>query len=95
MFTRASVTFAPGTMIATFTVDITDDSMVEPNENFIINIDQSSLPDGVVVVDPSQVTVTIVDNDGECACITPLVYAVHAIQVIIPNLKLLYTVNLS
>ncbi|XP_065894203.1 uncharacterized protein [Dysidea avara] len=63
VFTRASVTFAPGTMIATFTVDITDDSMVEPNENFIINIDQSSLPDGVVVVDPSQVTVTIVDND--------------------------------
>ena len=44
---------------------ITVDVIMEGNENFILTIDSSSLPnDGTVVVNnPHQSTVTIVDDD--------------------------------
>ena len=53
-------------MTAQLTFSITDDNILEDDETFTLTFDQSSLPNGVVVVDPSQVTVTIVDDDGEC-----------------------------
>jgi len=47
----------------TFDVLITDDNILEGIENFMLTIDQSSLPTGVFHGDPSEATVTIVDDD--------------------------------
>lgn len=48
----------------TFNVLINDDNILEYDENFnvIINV---SLPTGIMVGDPGQAAVTIVDDDGE------------------------------
>ena len=54
-------------MTQQFRVDINNDNIQEPDETFIVFIDQSSLPNGVIVGEPSEITVTIVDDDGECA----------------------------
>ena len=45
-------------------VAITDDNLLEENENFNLIISTSSLPSHVTVTNPHQATVTIVDNDG-------------------------------
>ena len=39
--------------------------MSESDENFILAIDITSLPNRVSVNDPSQITVTIKDDDGK------------------------------
>jgi len=59
------VTFPAGVTSVTFDVPITDDSILEGNENFMLTVDQSSLSTGVSRGDPSEATVTIVDNDGK------------------------------
>ena len=46
-----------------FKVSLTDDHIMEQDENFILNITQSLLPDGVTIGDPGVTVVTIVDND--------------------------------
>ena len=61
-----TVTFSAGVNSSQLSILITDDNILEDDETFNLIINQSSLPDGVVVVDSSQVTVTIVDDDGEC-----------------------------
>ena len=61
-----TVTFSAGVNSSQLNILITDDNILEDNETFNLTINQSSLPDGVVVGDRSQVTVTIVDDDGEC-----------------------------
>lgn len=43
---------------------IIDDNVVEKTENFVLSIDRNSLPKGVSAGDPTQVTVTVFDNDG-------------------------------
>ena len=58
------VTFTAGTTEASFNVSLTDDNIFESNENFIITIDPSSLPNNVTVGEPRRVTVIVVDNDG-------------------------------
>ena len=60
-----TVTIPAGQTTATFDIPITDDTMLEGNENFMLTIDPSSLPNGVTHGDPDQATVTIVDNDSE------------------------------
>jgi len=60
------VTFSAGVTSSQLNIAITDDNILEPDESFTITIDQSTLPNGVMVVDPSEATVTIVDDDGEC-----------------------------
>ena len=57
-----TVTFAAGQTTATFNVPITDDMILEGNENFMLTINQT-LPDGVTRGTPSEATVNIVDND--------------------------------
>ena len=59
------VPFPAGVTSVTFDVPITDDSILEGNENFMLTIDQSSLPTGVNRGDPGSATVTVVDNDGK------------------------------
>ena len=58
-----SVTFPAGRTRTSITVTIRDDNVVEVNENFILSIDQSSLPNNVTIGDRSQATVTILDDD--------------------------------
>ena len=58
-----SVTFSTGQTTATFNVPISDDNVYEHNENFMLIINSLSLPNGVMLGDPDQTTVTIVDDD--------------------------------
>ena len=46
-------------------VPINDDSICESNETFILTIDTFSLPYKLIRSDPSQATVTIMDDDSE------------------------------
>ena len=48
----------------TFDIRINDDTIMENNENFLLSIDQSSLPTHVTVGSPHAI-VTIMDNDGK------------------------------
>ena len=58
-----NVTFPAGKTHASFNITITDDTLVEGEENFTLSIDQSSLPDSVSISDHNETTVTILDND--------------------------------
>ena len=60
-----SVTFTAGQTIAVLNISITSDSILENDENFILTINSSSLPNGVSI-ELGQTTVTILDKDGEC-----------------------------
>ena len=66
------VTFPAEENQVKFDISITNDDVVENNESFTLSINPSSLPLGVTVGDPSQTTVTIIDDDSEykicCNC---------------------------
>ena len=49
-------------MSVSFSISINNDNIFEENENFTLTIN-SSLPTGVMVGNPGQATVTIVNND--------------------------------
>ena len=57
-----TVMFPAGETTATFNVPITDDMILDGNENFMLTINQT-LPDGVTRGDPFVATVNIVDDD--------------------------------
>ena len=54
-----------GMTIALLTVPINDDDTFEGNENFIIAIDSSLLPNDVTINNLGYTTVTIIENDGK------------------------------
>ena len=58
-----TVTFPAGQTTATFDILITDDIILEGDENFMLTIDPSSLPTGVTRGTPGEARVTIVDDD--------------------------------
>jgi len=58
-----TITIPAGMTNATFDVPITDDDIYEDNENFMLTIDESILPPNVRRGDPSEATVTIVNDD--------------------------------
>ena len=61
-----TVTFPAGQTTATFDVPINDDNILEDNENFILTIDETSLPSDVIHFSAGHnSTVTIVDDDGK------------------------------
>ena len=49
---------------ASFSISISDDTILENNETLELTINSSSLPDKIIVGTPGQATVTIMDNDG-------------------------------
>ena len=57
----SSVTFAPGTMLATLQVSVTEDALDEINETFDVKLTGAA---NASIGTPSQSAVTIVDNDG-------------------------------
>ena len=60
-----NVTFPAGVTSVSFDVTIIDDNILELNEQFDLTIISSSLPNGFTVDNPSQATVTIIDDDSE------------------------------
>ena len=58
-----TVTFPAGQTTATFNVPINDDDILEGNENFMLAINETTLPDDVTHGNPGEATVTIVDDD--------------------------------
>ena len=60
-----TVTFPAGQTTATFNIPITDDRILEGDEKFMLTIISSSLPTGVTRDAPSQITVTIMDDDHQ------------------------------
>ena len=58
-----TVTIPAGATIIEFNVPITDDMILEVDENFMLTINETSLPTGVTRGDPHEGTVTIVDDD--------------------------------
>ena len=60
-----TVTFVAGQTHNVFNVPLNNDGYYEGNENFVVTINSSSLPSRVTPGNPSQATVTIVDNDGK------------------------------
>ena len=60
-----TVTFPAGQTTATFDVPINDDNILEGDEDFMLTIDETSLPTDVTRGIPGKATVTIVDYDGK------------------------------
>ena len=58
-----TVTFPAGVTTVPFHVPITDDIILESNEDFNLIIDISSLPNDVTTGSPQQATVTIAEDD--------------------------------
>ena len=58
-----SVTFPAWTTFIPLSVILYKDDVVEGNENFILSINQSSLPDNITTDNHGQTTVTIFDDD--------------------------------
>ena len=58
-----TVTIPAGQTTATFNVPITDDMILEGNEDFMLTIDETSLPGGVRLGTPDEATVIIMDNN--------------------------------
>lgn len=56
-----TLTFAVGQTRQTITIDITDDILLEENENFSIILSNST---GALLSDGAKITVNIIDNDG-------------------------------
>ena len=57
--------FTSGITQAVFDISITDDNILEGNENFVVAIDGSSLPLGVVVGENNQARVIIRDDESK------------------------------
>ena len=60
---RYTVAIPAGQTRAPFDIQINDDNILEDDEDFMLTIIPSSLPDGVTRGTPGQVSVTIIDND--------------------------------
>ena len=59
-----NVTFPVGMTTASVSVSVTNDVIMEDNENFNLTIDPF-LPSGIHIVNPGEAKVTILDDDGK------------------------------
>ena len=57
------VTIPKGTMSADYCINITNDEVLEHDEVFIIHINKTALHPDVVLVEPDEATVTIMDDE--------------------------------
>ena len=60
-----SVTFSAGSTSVSFSVSILNDDILEVNEIFSFNIISSSVPDQVIIGNPRQSAVIIVNDDSK------------------------------
>ena len=49
-----------------FNISIFDDDVLEDNENFTLTINTESLPDGIIIDNPSTVVMIIRNDDSKC-----------------------------
>ena len=68
-FEICDVTFQSGTTNAILEITIIDDTIWEPNEDFTLTINTSSLPSNMKVTEPGSTTVTIMSDDGKSGLI--------------------------
>ena len=66
LFGVYTVTFPANSTVQIVDIQICDDNVLEKDEIFGLTIFSNSHPDNVTNGSPDHVTVTIVDNDGEC-----------------------------
>ena len=59
-----SIMISAGQTTASLNIGINDDNILEDNEQFKLSIRESSLTGRVMVGNPDETTVIIVDNDG-------------------------------
>ena len=71
-----TVTFPAGVTIIPFDVAINDDKISEGVENFMLTINQTSLPTDVSQHTPSKATVNIVDNERKYKICSVIQYVV-------------------
>ena len=57
------VTIPKGTISADYCINITNDEVLESDETFIIHINKTALHPDVVLVEPDEATVTIMDDE--------------------------------
>ena len=74
-FGPSSVTFMVGITKFKLSVSIYGDNILETNEQFQLII-SSPLPERVVLGNPGQTTITIVDNDGKLVSLILLAHCV-------------------
>ena len=60
-----TVTFPAGETSVQFDIVINDDNIVEGSEEFSLSIWNKSLPTTVTCINPSETTITILDNDSK------------------------------
>lgn len=60
-----NVTFSTGGTIVSFEFSSINDDVLESNENIILTIDPSSLPNDVTVGISDNSTITILDDEGK------------------------------
>lgn len=60
--TQGRLIFPPGSRLAVITISITDDSIAERDENFMVGLEAPAEP--VNIGGDNTITVTIRDNDG-------------------------------
>ena len=72
-----NITFQAGTTSVPFNVSITDDDILEDDENLLLTVDLSSLPSNITAIDPYQATVTILDKDGTLIVVAESRHSVH------------------
>ena len=70
-----TVTIPAGQTTATFNVPITNDMILEGSENFMLTINETSLPGDVTRGNPGEATVNIVDNDRKYITCTDNVHS--------------------
>ena len=87
-----SLTFRASVNSIPVIVGLIDDNIFEGNETFTLTIDYdpSSLPNNVIVTEPSEVVVVISDNnDGKCILIHAYVFSDDIVFCVIITLLLL------
>ena len=99
-----TATITAGTDRTSFNIPLNDDNIVEGNENFMVIIDMSSLPNDFVLGTISQATVTIRDEDSKlaisdvdyCHCfytLLCLIYMVYCLYIYIYIYIYIYTTS--
>lgn len=63
-----TVTFPAGSVRESFNVTIVDDNLLERDETFLLNIVPGTTPNGVIIGQPNNTEVTIVETTGKYVC---------------------------
>ena len=81
------VTFPAGVTHVSFDVPITNDIIMEGDENFNLIIESLSLLTGVSVSNPAQTTVTIVDDDGNVTYVYFIVVKLLVVKIFLRKFR--------